>query len=482
MRRISAKSQQSDQPSCRALRSKPSPFHSKRITSPDIINRKPFFTPIVQPKLTVNTPDDKYEREADRVADAVMRMPDPLVSRHPVEEIQMKGKSPEVQRKCTECEEEEKRLQRMPLRGNDTTPFFQRKETGEGKVNQQTAVKLQSTKGGGKFLPDNTRSWMENRFGTDFSGVKIHTDSKAVQLNRDLHAKAFTHGSDIYFNRGEFTPGTNAGKRLLAHELTHVMQQGFITPYGQSSEANVLDSGVQEGKISRNSNAKQIQRDCAEDKRKCRNNLNWSDGGHWIGSGPEPDCNCDSSFSDAKAACRNRLNWSDGGHWIGSGPEPDCSLSETVEKESTLTYLFPSNQCVQQFNADRDKISTRLSTLAGVTTGLALVRLNPYVGIAAGAVVNEAIGAIPKTPIGVGYKWVRTFKIRYTRSAHPWGINRMTMGVESRVFNEDNILVHGYSGSYDVPKETFTRFGQQLISGDSRDVTISCPRGNVLSY
>lgn len=210
----------------------------------------------VQPKLTVNAPNDIYEKEADAMADRVMRMPDPQIQRQEEEEeerLQMKEQAPEMQRKCKACEvaeplqwhtkpkqkeelsgiqrkcshcekEEKERLQRTPLAGS-MTPFFQRKEAGGREVGPRAAASLHSNKGGGRALPENTRSWMESRFGADFSGVRIHTGSNAVQLSRDLNAKAFTHGGDIYFNRGAFSPGTSEGKRLLAHELTHTLQQ-----------------------------------------------------------------------------------------------------------------------------------------------------------------------------------------------------------------------------------------------------------------
>lgn len=66
---------------------------------------------------------------------------------------------------------------------------------------------------------------MERRFGVDFSGARIHADSNAVQMSRELSAQAFTHGRDIYFGAGRYSPGTSSDKRLLAHELTHVVQQ-----------------------------------------------------------------------------------------------------------------------------------------------------------------------------------------------------------------------------------------------------------------
>jgi hypothetical protein len=71
---------------------------------------------------------------------------------------------------------------------------------------------------------------MESAFSTDFSDVRVHTGAPAERLNRDLHAHAFTHGTDIYFNAGQYQPDTDAGKHLLAHELTHVVQQSSDTP------------------------------------------------------------------------------------------------------------------------------------------------------------------------------------------------------------------------------------------------------------
>lgn len=193
----------------------------------------------VQAKLTVGQPGDKYEQEADAVADKVMRMPGPKIQPQSIEEeegtvrmqsleeegVMTKLQSPVVQLKCAECErEEEERLRRKPMAQN-ITPLVQRRKIGGGEVSQQVASSLRANKGSGQPLPDNTRSWMENRFNTDFSQIKVHTDSHAVQLSNDLNAQAFTHGSDIYFNKGKYAPGTSDGKHLLAHELTHTIQQ-----------------------------------------------------------------------------------------------------------------------------------------------------------------------------------------------------------------------------------------------------------------
>lgn len=85
---------------------------------------------------------------------------------------------------------------------------------------------LASSKGGGDPLPSDTQSEMESGFGADFSGVRVHNDSNAVQMNQDLGSQAFTNGSDIYFNEGNYDTESDSGKHLLAHELTHTVQQG----------------------------------------------------------------------------------------------------------------------------------------------------------------------------------------------------------------------------------------------------------------
>ncbi len=86
--------------------------------------------------------------------------------------------------------------------------------------------RLSNSKSGGSPLPDNTRSFMESRIGADFSKVKVHTGSNAVQMNKELNAQAFTHGNHVYFNTGKYSPTSSSGKHLLAHELTHTLQQG----------------------------------------------------------------------------------------------------------------------------------------------------------------------------------------------------------------------------------------------------------------
>jgi hypothetical protein len=165
---------------------------------------------MVQCKLTVGEPGDQYEQEADAVADKVMRMPEQNF----------------VQRKCANCEEEEKKqVQRKPL-SESIAPFIQTKSDSGTTVSDSLNSKISSTQGSGSSMDSATQSFMSSRFGADFSNVKIHTGGEAVQMNRELNAKAFTTGNDIYFNEGQYQPGSDSGKHLLAHELVHTVQQG----------------------------------------------------------------------------------------------------------------------------------------------------------------------------------------------------------------------------------------------------------------
>jgi len=177
--------------------------------------------PALQPKLMIGAPNDVFEQEADRVADQVMRMPYPAVQHHmdPEEEenlIQTKPladqASPLLQRQA-ELAEEEELLQTV---SNNTTATA---------VSPDIESKVNSLKGGGQPLSDNERNFFEPRFGYDFSGVRVHTYAESDKLSRQLEAKAFSTGKDIFFLDGAYQPDTDAGKGLMAHELTHVMQQ-----------------------------------------------------------------------------------------------------------------------------------------------------------------------------------------------------------------------------------------------------------------
>lgn len=188
----------------------------------------------VQTKLTVGAVNDPLEAEADRMADTVMRMPGNAVQ-PPV----TPGHA-HIQRKCAACEEEEQ-VQRKPL-ASSITPFIQAKSNGGAAITQSLTGSINSSRGNGNAMDGSTRTFMESRFGSDLSHVKIHTGAESVMMNRELNAKAFTVGNDIYFNEGEYNPSSDSGKHLLAHELTHTLQQNGAQQLVQRTVHNGHDN------------------------------------------------------------------------------------------------------------------------------------------------------------------------------------------------------------------------------------------------
>lgn len=231
-------------------------------------------SPFFQPRLAVGPTHDRFEQEADAMADHVMRMPSPIASNTapvitPVtsplqrcacqdEEVQRKEEKDEtdtslpaplittagdgndgmpssptaladegnffhpvtpLQRKCAACEEEDKSVQRKE------TALSAGPETASPLVSHT----LQQT---GQSLDKPTQQFMEGRFGHRFDHVKVHTGAVAAKSAQAINALAYTSGSHVVFNQGQYAPATDTGKKLLAHELTHVIQQGKGAPSG----------------------------------------------------------------------------------------------------------------------------------------------------------------------------------------------------------------------------------------------------------
>lgn len=255
---------------------------------------RPFF----QPKLTVNTPGDVYEREADAVAEKVMRMPamDQLTNKAPIS----------ISRMCDECSEEEKELERKEEPGIEAgasekvfdhpNSLIQREENDEEekelmlqrkcenceeeqeehniarkaineiiiqkscpdcaeeeippKENNSNEVAYatdnveQTLQSKGQPLGNDVRSFMEHRFGYDFSSVEIHNDALANQSSADIQALAYTHQNHIAFANGQYQPNTSSGKQLLAHELAHVVQQHGKTNMVQLQRGRDIDGDI----------------------------------------------------------------------------------------------------------------------------------------------------------------------------------------------------------------------------------------------
>ena len=179
----------------------------------------------VQGKLSVGAPGDKYEQEADSVAAQVMSMSVPPTNSVPIQQQgEEEEQEPSVQRSSL-ADSITPLVQRLPEEQEEplqAKSLLQRAGNGNAIAGSNVESQLNGSKGGGSPLPNEVRSFMEPRFGADFSSVRVHTDSTAVQMNKELGAQAFAHGSDIYYGAGK-SPGNN---ELTAHELTHTIQQG----------------------------------------------------------------------------------------------------------------------------------------------------------------------------------------------------------------------------------------------------------------
>ncbi|HKI88206.1 MAG TPA: DUF4157 domain-containing protein, partial [Draconibacterium sp.] len=265
----------------------------------------PFAAPQNQPqlfgaqaKLQMGNPNDKYEQEADRVANTVVnrskaqsspffapsdsgsiqtRTNEPPQEKPLAETITPLGKQKEEKDKLLKQppkkeekkltgqpeEEEEEPIQAKPVKEEEdkilhgqTESVKEEEKKQQGETVKKEEKKVQTKLANGAVLEEETkptgnntavsptmesriskasskrnkmdsitRSEMENSFGSDFSGVNIHTDALSVQMNKELGAQAFTQGKDIYFDEGKYNPKSKEGKHLLAHELTHTIQQ-----------------------------------------------------------------------------------------------------------------------------------------------------------------------------------------------------------------------------------------------------------------
>ena len=267
------------------------PFFSKTAVGATI-QTKPesaFF----QAKLTIGQPDDQYEKEADSVADKVVNntvppapkgsfggvqkqeadavqrlatpeednMPatndarmaeDKQIQEKPVQRAEKKEEEKPVQKaekkeeekpvQKAEKKEEEKPVQKAEKKEEEKpvqrAPAKKEEAKGKGDVKKEPfETRLAHTKGKGKPLPDKIRAKMEAEMQRDFSSVRIHDDAAAAALAEEIHAQAFTQGADIYFNQDKYNPETAGGAHLLAHELTHVVQQGMASTKEQKAKS-----------------------------------------------------------------------------------------------------------------------------------------------------------------------------------------------------------------------------------------------------
>lgn len=204
-------------------------------------------THLVQPKLTIGQPGDKYEQEADQVATQVVQQ---------INSPQSAQQQGDLQRSSEKVESLKRPLQR-------------RSAIPVGTASDQFESDLNQARKGGSALEPTIQAKMESAIGADFSGVKVHTDAQSDQLNRSIQANAFTTGQDVFFKQGAYNPGSRSGQELIAHELTHVVQQGApaLQQKAEDVQTNALVETIQPEtpslqKKSQNSNVGQyIQRD-----------------------------------------------------------------------------------------------------------------------------------------------------------------------------------------------------------------------------
>ena len=186
------------------------PKLSRQRTAGKAVTAQPLAAHPIQTKLEVSTPGDALEREAERMAHLVMSMPasgtraSSAAGNEPQRESQDTSLHPFISGSLSRAAIESTRTPSV-------TPEFERN--------------LHVQRGGGRALSRSDRDFFESRFGHDFSGVRVHDDANAHRAAGEVNAQAFTHGRDIYFNRGKYQPGTSAGRHLLAHELVHTIQQ-----------------------------------------------------------------------------------------------------------------------------------------------------------------------------------------------------------------------------------------------------------------
>lgn len=181
----------------------------------------------LQAKMELGRPGDEHEREAERVAETVMRTSDAEAARARADD-----------RRGTE-RGAHRRARSTATGGSGAGPS----------VPADLEREIASETGGGRSLSAAQRSFFEPRFGRDFGDVRLHTDGRADRLSRSLGARAFTTGCDVFFRSDAYRPNSERGRRLMAHELTHVVQQGSATERAErrrdpSLEVTPLDSST----------------------------------------------------------------------------------------------------------------------------------------------------------------------------------------------------------------------------------------------
>ncbi len=189
----------------------------------------------IQAKLSISQPGDPSEREADQVAERIMRTPD-ATNAH----LAVGPALSQVQRKCS-CAESDTECEDCKMKGN-ASPLRRKTQATPAAKSDVPAVVRDALSAPGEPLGERTRSFMESRLGHDFRNVRVSSDERSARAAEAIQAKAFTLGNRIVFSRNEYSPTTTSGLGLIAHELAHTVQQG--------SSAPALQTGLQVGAVS----------------------------------------------------------------------------------------------------------------------------------------------------------------------------------------------------------------------------------------
>ncbi len=187
----------------------------------------------IRAKLTIGQAGDLYEQEADRIAERVIRLPEAGATK--IRAVSSEDRGIQTRRKCAACGDDERQMQ---------TKRMERPQTVHNEAPRLVHEALLSS---GQPLDATTRTYMEPRFGHDFSHVRIHTDDRAAAAASSVGALAFAVGRDIVFGSGHFAPNSEGGRRLLSHELAHVVQVESRSETNPTGGETVLRQGTSAG-------------------------------------------------------------------------------------------------------------------------------------------------------------------------------------------------------------------------------------------
>ncbi|MBE0430686.1 MAG: DUF4157 domain-containing protein [Dehalococcoidia bacterium] len=214
--------------------------------------------------MTVSAPGDIYEQEANEVADTVTRAissqaqrqeeEEELLQAKPASEIHRQREEEEEELQMQPVEEEEELQARLQRQEEEEELMMKTDEGGAAQLAEALEVRIEAARAGGEPLPEAVRASFEPHFERDFSNVRVHTDAEADTLSRQLEAEAFTTARDIFFRKDAYQPESEQGKKLIAHELTHVVQQGasvqkaspLIQRWGPSDHKRITKERVSE--------------------------------------------------------------------------------------------------------------------------------------------------------------------------------------------------------------------------------------------